>query len=615
MLGSRFAFLLFAALAFVSSFAGRCTAETPPPLDTFVAETFTVEGGSEEFTQQLTSEEPTPGVRVYTLKLTADKPAVLKPMTVKFNFPSADINGYWNANMAVDKIRYYRSGFTSGAAGVPPVHCYYNNGLTNRITYAASDALNTLKFFCNVREKTVRFYAGIELFTERRPAVKTYSVKFRIDTRDIPYYEALDDVRAWWDAMPEYQPTNVPDLARRPLYSTWYSYHQEIDSDTLIKECRLARELGCYAIIVDDGWQTTDSSRGYAYTGDWQPQRLTPIREFVRRAHAEDVKVMLWYSLPFVGVNSEAYQRFQGKYLFHWKGQGAYVLDPRYPEVREYLISTYEKALAEWNLDGFKLDFIGMFKARGNTVLTAEDGRDFASIADATDHLMMEIIRRLKAQKPDVLIEFRQPYTGPVMRKYGNMLRGTDCPNNAATNRNEIASLRLLAGSTAVHSDMFIWRPEEPTHGAALQLLNILFSVPQVSVRLEEISPEHREMVRFWLGYWNENREVLLDGKYVPGNPGANYPSLSGVGSEKQITALYDTPAAQQLRPGLKALDVVNATGKRVVYVDLTEDWGKCLVTTYDTSGKASTKTTTLGQSVHRFETPLSGMVQIRRAE
>ena len=31
---------------------------------------------------------------------------------------------------------------------------------------------------------------------------------------------------------------------------------------------------------------------------------------------------------------------------------GAGVLDPRFPEVREFLIETYESALREWDLDG-----------------------------------------------------------------------------------------------------------------------------------------------------------------------------------------------------------------------------------------------------------------------
>ena len=54
--------------------------------------------------------------------------------------------------------------------------------------------------------------------------------------------------------------------------------------------------------------------------------------------------------------------------------------------------------------------------------------------------------------------------------------------------------LRLLSGNTAVHSDMFMWHYDEPVETAALQFLNILFAVPQLSVCREDIPDDHREM-------------------------------------------------------------------------------------------------------------------------
>ena len=90
-------------------------------------------------------------------------------------------------------------------------------------------------------------------------------------------------------------------------------------------------------LIVDDGWQTMDDRRGYRYTGDWEPVRVGDMKSFVDRVHRLDVKFMLWYSLPFIGENAGNYERFRGKYLRYWESQGAWVLDPRYPEVREFI--------------------------------------------------------------------------------------------------------------------------------------------------------------------------------------------------------------------------------------------------------------------------------------
>ena len=57
--------------------------------------------------------------------------------------------------------------------------------------------------------------------------------------------------------------------------------------------------------------------------------------------HALGVKVMLWYAVPFVGKNAKAAARFKDKTLRFDERLGTYVVDPRYPEVRQYLIDTY----------------------------------------------------------------------------------------------------------------------------------------------------------------------------------------------------------------------------------------------------------------------------------
>ncbi|MFS6558390.1 hypothetical protein VPJ68_23540, partial [Parabacteroides distasonis] len=92
------------------------------------------------------------------------------------------------------------------------------------------------------------------------------------------------------------------------------------------------------------------------------------------------------------------------------------VLDPRFPEVREFLCGLYENALRDWKLDGLKLDFIDRFKFTGEDPAVAQNyaGRDIKSLPAAVDTLMNGISRRLRAINPDVLIEFRQEYIGPA---------------------------------------------------------------------------------------------------------------------------------------------------------------------------------------------------------
>ena len=126
-------------------------------------------------------------------------------------------------------------------------------------------------------------------------------------------------------------------------------------------------------------------------------------------------------------------------------------LDPRYKKVRDYLVGIYKNAVTEWKLDGLKLDFIDSFVLKGKS-LEPDSKRDYQSLEDAIHALMTEVTSALTAINPDILIEFRQSYVGPSIRKYGNMLRVGDCPCDTLKNRVGVINLRMTSGKTAVHS-------------------------------------------------------------------------------------------------------------------------------------------------------------------
>jgi alpha-galactosidase len=559
------------------------------------------------------------GLDVVTLDLKSPTSQAPPRFTIKWSMPSHDIVGQWTTGRHLTKTlrpdwagsRLQASMFAREA----PVSCLFSSDNTNVFTFAVSDALNTVLTASGVREEDGLIYNEAVFFSERHVNLTSYTAELRLDRRPVRYERALAEVSAWWANKAGYAPAAVPELARLPMYSTWYNYHQNVSSPVLLKEIALAKEMGFESIIVDDGWQTLDSARGYAYTGDWEPERMPDMKVFVQASHEKGVKVLLWYAVPFVGKNAKVAAQFKDKSLRYEERLGAYVLDPRYPEVRDYLISVYRKALVEWGIDGFKLDFIERFVADQNTVLEAKDGRDYASVNEATDRMMTDILAELRRLKPDVMIEFRQPYIGPLIRKYGNIFRASDSPNSYLANRVKTVDLRLLSGQTAVHADMIMWHSTEPVEKAAFQLLNVLFSVPQVSVRLGEIPKDHAAMIRFYIDYWRRNRAVLLDGALVASAPGANYPLLSGYGSDKQITALFTDQVVtlDGSRPGAK-IDIVNAKASRKVVLVAGADLGRYRYTVRDCQGRETgAATVQLTAGLHAFDVPVSGLLALER--
>jgi alpha-galactosidase len=232
--------------------------------------------------------------------------------------------------------------------------------------------------------------------------------------------------------------------------------------------------------------------------------------------------------------------------------------------VREYLINLYENALRDWDIDGLKLDFVDDFTPNDETRNAFGDGRDYDSIPAAVDRLLTDTSMRLRAIKPDVMVEFRQSYVGPVMRKYGNMFRAGDCPNDAIGNRMRTLDIRLLCGDTACHSDMVMWHPDDSVESAAMQMTNILFSVPQVSMLLDKLPPEHHEMVTFYLAFWREHRDVLLDGSLQPLHPETFYPLVTASTSHKWLAAAYEDVVIELPQELPAQVLLVNSTSKSV---------------------------------------------------
>ena len=530
----------------------------------------TIEGELGMFKSSWDIKSPQPGVMLATLTIESPKASTPPAFDIKWDIPTVDIDCVWVSDYRKAMLNYGWTKIESRAVQRAPLITYVSQSDQNRFTVAFSDSLRPIMIRGGVKEEDGRIYFTASLFKEKHPVLKKYQVTLRFDSRSKPYYKVLKDTAKWWATQDNYKPAPVPEAVRVPVYSTWYNYHQSVDPDRIVEDCRIGGKLGLEGVIVDDGWQTMDSNRGYAYTGDWK---------------------------------------------YH-SGFKAYVLDPRYPEVREYLIGIYENAVRDWGLDGLKLDFIGMFAPDGKTVLTAEDGRDYASVDKAVDRLLTDVMARLRAIKPDIGIEFRQPYNGPLMRKYGNMFRAVDCPYTAAVNRKLTVDVRLLSDSTTVHSDPIIWHPDEQVETAALQILNILFTVPQISVRLSEVSQDHRDMIGFWMKYCKTNRDVLLDGEFIPVSPGQNYPMVSARTDNKLIAATYQDMVVKFGPDAPANIDVVNGQSKaKDIVVLFSKDYGKANIRILNTRGKVVSETTeTIDAGAKTWKVPPAGLLEIRRA-
>lgn len=544
------------------------------------------------------------------LTMENEKEALLPEITLNFRFPMRDITCRWQADGFFDKNLPpdWNSRFESELAVGAPVLGYCGQNGENRLICAVSDALRKIVWTGGVCEYDFNINSELKLFTSPEAPATSYSTVLRFDSRKISFCDALADNFKWFEGF--YPPVPVPEAGLEAWYSTWYSYHKELKDSEIEAECAAARKLGMGGVIVDDGWQTDKHDGIYDYTGDWQvaPGRIAEMKKHVDAVHKCGLKYMLWYSVPFIGYKSVNFERFKGKYLYTIERLNASILDPRFPEVREFLINLYRDALVNYGLDGFKLDFIDRFTIAPGTVdpAVAENyaGRDIKNVPEAVDVLLKDVMAALRSIKPDVLVEFRQRYMGPAIRQYGNLIRATDCPGDIVANRVRTIDLRLSSCSSAVHGDMLRWHESESVECAARQLLSVLFSVPQVSVRLADMPADHLEMIRHRLNFYREYRETLLFGRIVAPHAEQNYPVVRSEGKNEAISACYTEN--MMVKAGFEKWSkeiIVNASCSDRVLVEVSK---KAAAEIFDVCGKSCGKLE-LEQGVNVVNVPVSG--------
>ena len=197
-----------------------------------------------------------------------------------------------------------------------PLAVIYDSKDQSRIAVSISDVYNGTEIRSGLHEENAKHQFEICLFALESEKTQKYETYIRIDRRVMPFANTIKEASlAWrdWGCKDAY----VPNSARKPVYSSWYNFHQEINVNELLKELAIAKDLGFETVIIDDGWQTEDNSRGYGYCGDWEvcKSKVSNMKAFVDSVHNLGMKFMLWYAVPFVGIYSKQFKRFEGKYL------------------------------------------------------------------------------------------------------------------------------------------------------------------------------------------------------------------------------------------------------------------------------------------------------------
>ncbi len=555
------------------------------------------------------------GIDIFRVNVTFPEGTEPTPVTVKWDEEFLNNLYIWTPtggrNLGVNQWFGPRDNYSTFCNGAPILCSIGADGLSTA-TVAISDVRTPISITLGAknskRGENLADYQ-VQFFAAPCSPIVNYTADIRIDRRAVPFHEAIMSVYPWWKEHGHVVPV-CPPGAEDALYSTWYSCYQNPIGKDILADLTVAAEAGFKTVILDDGWQFEGLSKGdYSTCGDWIPakDKFPDFKAFTDGVHALGMKLMVWFAVPFVGYGTKAHDLFEGKLLYKQDWLKCGTLDPRYPEVRKYTKDIYKHFLRKYDIDGFKLDFIDAFRP-GDLTAPFNEEMDCRTVEEAVNLLLEEITAELAEIKPDLLYEYRQRYIGPAINRFGNMLRVGDCAYDSLQNRIGMVNLRLMDYPIAVHSDMLCWSPMEDAKLCAKQLLNVLFCVPQISVFMEEISADQRRLLRHYLNYWTENRDVLLHGKFCALNPEYNYTYVSAESENKLIAAIYaDTPFTYTG----KAADVhLNGNRDGLVVENPTENVLSGEI--YDCFGELLERVEIAANTIVRLPVPQTGMVRLK---
>ena len=509
----------------------------------------------------------------------------------------------------------------SQACGQVPVEAWVSQADRNRLTLACSDPSYPLMLDAYEQEfGGSRLWTVATFFSRGGVPVKEYSAVLRFDFRDVPYWETVAGACDWIAAFPGNASPAVPDIAYEPLWNSWYGYHTGYSAEDMEREGRIAADLGIRTMMYDMGWdrEGTTNSQDFAQCGDWlpDPKGFPDMKAHVDRMHAMGLKCILWCGFPLMGLKANNLEKFTPWLLTHrpeagWK-KTCHVLDPRFPQVRRFATDTLVKGVTEWGADGWKIDFVQLFRDRPDDRVpkSGMNGRDFRWVADGARVLQDDFAAALRSVRPDVMVEFMFPYGGILGQKACTQVRAADCPADSGWNRSQTARLRLLCGNrAAVHSDMLTWSPEEAPEACALQMISVLHAVIQYGMRLTALTPDQRKVIAHWISFARAHRETLVKGAFRPHGPLHAYPLLEMESGAERIFTVHQQGLCASVAAD-KPVWVVNGTDAAGLVVDCA---APCTARLYDTFG-LEIENVSLPRGLSRLAVPRAGYVQMSRA-
>jgi alpha-galactosidase len=239
-----------------------------------------------------------------------------------------------------------------------PMGVLYNAGGRVLFGWAADEPVDevTIRYGVSEEHKTFAVELHAAAATEER------RLELVLDATTGSLAEVVQRLAAWMSRRIVEPALAVPPLAIEPVYSTWYTFTQDVNAEVIESEAALAVPMGCGTVFIDDGWQQLAVERGYQGCGDWVPDtdKFPDLLAHIRRVRALGAGVVLWVAPLLLGTDSDAYADLAEYATLRRTPTDCFILDPRHRAVREHLADVCLRLVTDYGVDGLKIDFLDL---------------------------------------------------------------------------------------------------------------------------------------------------------------------------------------------------------------------------------------------------------------
>lgn len=329
----------------------------------------------------------------------------------------------------------------------------------------------------------------------------------------IPWTEALrefHEIRQDWEKI-------VFPYTKKSMYPLWCSWTDwnsaDVDEKVLRDNVEEGLNLGIQNYIIDDGWfgmglDCNDDEK--LDIGDWESDlsKFPDLHRLSSEIREKGGQSVIWCAPHAVGDIAkvrEARKKYlmvdsEGKLVYTRNGFN--ILCLRSPEAREIMADICVHLAKDYDTDGAKYDLFNCVPEV--ECCCKEHTHDTDSTIVGLQKTMELIWKKVRAEKPDYMVELKQNYGGSRLATYGTMMRAGDTPYCPEGNFQRTAYIQSYT-PYAANDYQTITNHDTLASSARVIIKMLAVGIPTYSMDLVALNEDKKQLIRFLNNWYIEN--------------------------------------------------------------------------------------------------------------